>query len=68
MRLDGPRKEDGYLDPRHCLVIWARPPSPIHELIAWIQNELKSVAPCKCRKDILSLLATFYFSSKNPTN
>lgn len=47
MRLDGPRKEDGYVDPRHCLVIWARPPSAIRELVAWIQNELKTVAPCK---------------------
>ncbi|KAK5807615.1 hypothetical protein VI817_001873 [Penicillium citrinum] len=45
MRLDGPRKEDGYVDPRHCLVIWARPPSPICELVAWLQNELKTVAP-----------------------
>jgi hypothetical protein len=46
-RLDGPAKEEGYLDPRNCLVIWARPPPHIRELIAFVQSELKDVAPCK---------------------
>ncbi|KAJ5110645.1 hypothetical protein N7532_001180 [Penicillium argentinense] len=45
MRLDGPRKEEGYLDPRNCLVIWARPSPAIRDLIAFVQGELKSVAP-----------------------
>lgn len=53
-RLDGPAKEKGYLDPRNCLVIWARPPPHIRDLIAFIQNELKDVAPCKSIVDALA--------------
>ncbi|KAJ5561055.1 RNA ligase/cyclic nucleotide phosphodiesterase [Penicillium sp. DV-2018c] len=45
MRLDGPKKEDGFLDPRNCLCIWARPSSQVRNLVAFIQNELKSIAP-----------------------
>ncbi|KAJ5979737.1 RNA ligase/cyclic nucleotide phosphodiesterase [Penicillium waksmanii] len=45
MRLDGPRKEDDYIDPRNCLVFWGRPPSPVRDLIAYVQDELKAVAP-----------------------
>ncbi|KAE8162651.1 RNA ligase/cyclic nucleotide phosphodiesterase [Aspergillus tamarii] len=44
-RLDGPAKEEGYLDPRNCLVIWARPPPHIRDLIAFVQSKLKDVAP-----------------------
>ncbi|KAJ5925097.1 hypothetical protein N7454_007736 [Penicillium verhagenii] len=44
-RLDGPEKEDGYVDPRNCLVIWARPPPQIRDLICFIQSELKEVSP-----------------------
>ncbi|KAF4153585.1 hypothetical protein CNMCM6069_000600 [Aspergillus lentulus] len=44
-RLDGPAKEEGFVDPRNCLVIWARPPSPIRDLIKFVQSELRSVAP-----------------------
>ncbi|KAJ5671074.1 hypothetical protein N7507_000201 [Penicillium longicatenatum] len=44
-RLDGPGKEDGYLDPRNCLVIWARPPPHIRDLICFIQSELKEISP-----------------------
>lgn len=47
MRLDGPGKEEGFLDPRNCFVIWARPPSHIRGLISFVQSELKDVAPCK---------------------
>jgi hypothetical protein len=47
MRLDGPTKEEGFLDPRNCLVIWARPPPNIRDLISFVQSELKDVAPCK---------------------
>jgi hypothetical protein len=53
MRLDGPTKEEGFLDPRNCLVIWARPPPNIKELISFVQKELKDVAPCKfCTKSL----------------
>lgn len=45
MRLDGPAKEDGFVDPRNCLVIWAQPPSPIRDLVKFVQSELRSVAP-----------------------
>ncbi|GFG14200.1 hypothetical protein IFM5058_06830 [Aspergillus udagawae] len=45
MRLDGPAKEEGFIDPRNCLVIWARPSSPIRDLIKFVQSELRSVAP-----------------------
>jgi hypothetical protein len=46
-RLDGPAKEDGFVDPRNCLVIWARPPSPIRDIVKFVQSELRSVAPSK---------------------
>ncbi|KAF7177880.1 hypothetical protein CNMCM7691_006356 [Aspergillus felis] len=45
MRLDGPAKEEGFIDPRNCLVIWARPSSPIRDLIQYVQSELRSVDP-----------------------
>ncbi|KAG2026577.1 hypothetical protein GB937_001358 [Aspergillus fischeri] len=45
MRLDGPTKEEGFVDPRNCLVIWARPPSPIRDLVKFVQSELRRVAP-----------------------
>ncbi|KKK21136.1 hypothetical protein P175DRAFT_0473069 [Aspergillus ochraceoroseus IBT 24754] len=45
IRLEGPGKEEGFVDPRNCLVIWARPPSHVRELIGFVQSELKSVAP-----------------------
>ncbi|KAJ5669069.1 RNA ligase/cyclic nucleotide phosphodiesterase [Penicillium macrosclerotiorum] len=51
-RLDGPEREEGFVDPRNCLVIWARPPAPIRDLISWIQSELKDVAPCKWNHSI----------------
>ncbi|KAJ6016286.1 RNA ligase/cyclic nucleotide phosphodiesterase [Penicillium herquei] len=44
-RLDGPEKEDGFVDPRNCLVIWAKPPPHIRDMVAFVQNELKDVAP-----------------------
>lgn len=47
MRLDGPTKEEGFVDPRNCLVIWARPPSPIRDLVEFVQSKLRRVAPSK---------------------
>ncbi|KAJ5489611.1 RNA ligase/cyclic nucleotide phosphodiesterase [Penicillium diatomitis] len=44
-RLDGPAKEEGFVDPRNCLVFWARPPPHIRQVVAFVQNELKAVAP-----------------------
>lgn len=59
-RLDGPGKEDGFVDPRNCLVIWARPSPQVRDLICFIQNELKSISPCKLFNIQLSL-AEFRF-------
>ncbi|KAF9886369.1 hypothetical protein FE257_011514 [Aspergillus nanangensis] len=44
-RLDGPAKEYGYIDPRNCLVIWAKPPPQVREVISFVQRELKAIAP-----------------------
>lgn len=45
-RLDGPEKEAGFEDPRNCLVIWGRPSSAVKDVIAFVQQELRAVAPC----------------------
>lgn len=33
------------VDPRHCLVFWARPPTAVWELVAVIQKRLREAAP-----------------------
>lgn len=45
MRLEGPERDPNYTDPRNNLLIWARPPTPIQELIQDIQDELRKVVP-----------------------
>ncbi|KAI9751015.1 MAG: hypothetical protein M1815_001460 [Lichina confinis] len=37
--------DPGYVDPRHCLVFWARPPKHIRSLIVQLQQKLLAVAP-----------------------
>ncbi|KAL3424048.1 hypothetical protein PVAG01_03329 [Phlyctema vagabunda] len=44
-RLEDPTIEPGYIDPRNCLVFWARPPQHIKDVVAGIQTKLKSFAP-----------------------
>lgn len=44
-RIHDPKIEPGYVDPRHCLVFWARPPEKIRCLIGELQRKLRSVAP-----------------------
>lgn len=44
-KLCGDMLEPGYQDPRHCLVLWARPPNSIKRLIMVIQKKLLAVAP-----------------------
>lgn len=39
----------GFVDPRNCLVFWARPPRRIRELVDGIQRELQEVAPSEFR-------------------
>ena len=35
----------GYVDPRHCLVFWARPPEAIRALVSIVQQKLRQSAP-----------------------
>ncbi|KAL6714775.1 hypothetical protein ACLMJK_008201 [Lecanora helva] len=35
----------GFVDPRNCLVFWARPPRRVRELVARIQKRLQAIAP-----------------------
>ncbi|KAF2421844.1 hypothetical protein EJ08DRAFT_682861 [Tothia fuscella] len=44
-RLENPSVEPGYVDPRHCLVFWARPPQSVKALINDIQTQLLQAAP-----------------------
>ena len=45
--LDKLLHDPSYVDPRNCLVFWARPPLRIRTLVSEIQHRLLSVAPCK---------------------
>ncbi|OQU94110.1 hypothetical protein CLAIMM_00519 isoform 2 [Cladophialophora immunda] len=45
VKLDGPRKDISYIDPRHCLVFWGRPPQRVKTLVDVIQSKLKDAAP-----------------------
>lgn len=44
-RIHDPSIEPGYVDPRHCLVFWARPPRKTRRLIGEVQQKLLSIAP-----------------------
>lgn len=44
-KLYGDTLEPGYQDPRHCLMLWARPPDSIKHLIMMIQKKLLAMAP-----------------------
>jgi hypothetical protein len=45
VKLDGVQKDPSYVDPRHCLVFWARPPKRVRMLVGIIQQKLKDAAP-----------------------
>lgn len=45
LRLERPSIEPGFVDPRNCLVFWARPTEKIKHLIDRVQKELLTVAP-----------------------
>ncbi|KAF2477963.1 AAA-domain-containing protein [Lindgomyces ingoldianus] len=45
LRLCDSTIEPGYVDPRHCLVMWARPTQKVKELIQCVQQELLTTAP-----------------------
>lgn len=38
-------KHPGYVDPRHCLVFWARPPHHIRHIVGLIQEKLRNLMP-----------------------
>lgn len=44
-RLEDPTIEPGFVDPRHCLVFWARPPAHVKSLIAEVQRRIRVAAP-----------------------
>ena len=44
-KLDGHSKQLDYVDPRNCLVLWARPTQKVKNLIEVVQQKLRSVAP-----------------------
>lgn len=44
-RLVDPTIEPDYVDPRNCIVFWARPPAHIRALVDRVQQKLKSLAP-----------------------
>lgn len=44
-RLMNPSIEPGFVDPRNCLVFWARPPSHIRSLVDQVQQKLLTLAP-----------------------
>lgn len=39
------RPVDDSVDPRNCLVFWARPPERIRKFVKSVQDELKQLAP-----------------------
>ncbi|ERF73733.1 hypothetical protein EPUS_00987 [Endocarpon pusillum Z07020] len=45
VKLDGPRRDPSFVDPRNCLVFWARPPQKVRNLVNVIQQKLQDVAP-----------------------
>jgi vesicle-fusing ATPase len=47
LRLTDQSIEPGYVDPRNCLVFWARPPQHVKDIISKVQKELRAVAPSK---------------------
>ncbi|EAA26625.2 hypothetical protein GE21DRAFT_9062 [Neurospora crassa] len=45
LRLERPSVQPGFRDPRHCLVVWARPPEHILKLASHLQTLLQNAAP-----------------------
>lgn len=50
VKLDGPQRDPDFVDPRNCLVLWARPPSKVRNLVEVIQQKLRHAAPGKKEK------------------
>jgi hypothetical protein len=45
VKLDGLQRDPSYVDPRYCLVFWARPPGKLRKLVEVIQAKLTDAAP-----------------------
>jgi len=45
VKLDGPQRDDSFVDPRNCLVFWGRPTQKVKTLIDVVQSKLKDAAP-----------------------
>lgn len=56
-KLVNPEAYPGYIDPRNCLVFWARPPERIRELVGMLQAQLRDLAPSQSRKSRSLVLA-----------
>lgn len=44
-KLEDPTIDPGFVDPRNCLVFWARPPEHVRALVGEIQTKLKNISP-----------------------
>ena len=56
-KLVNPDAYPGYIDPRNCLVFWARPPECVRELVGTLQAQLRDLAPSQSRKSRSPVLA-----------
>lgn len=46
-----PKRSPALVDPRNCLVFWARPTSAVQDLIGVVQEKLRQLAPGLCSLD-----------------
>lgn len=44
-KLVNPETNPGYIDPRNCLVFWARPATRVRQLVEILQKRLLECAP-----------------------
>lgn len=73
LRLENPHIEPGFIDPRHCLVFWARPPDHIVRLTAHLQMLLKKAAPstewqCGLRSELVTNLESRSVVDAHPSH
>jgi hypothetical protein len=54
LRLENPKIEPGFRDPRNCFVFWARPPDHIVKLALHLQALLREAAPSQPPRDHLA--------------
>jgi vesicle-fusing ATPase len=62
LRLEDPSVEPEFVDTRHCLTTWGRPPEKLKDLVRTIQDKLKMIVTsesfimitCDCESYTLS--------------